>query len=91
MKMPAHQLARVWEGDFTGTFIHVLPAFFIERFLLLMLGGKSLHWLNRSVTLKVASACEFSVSFFSSFCDCCAFFDVSHASFTLRQKATTVY
>jgi hypothetical protein len=25
----------------------VLPAFFIERFRLLMLGGKSLHWLNR--------------------------------------------
>jgi hypothetical protein len=63
MKVPTHQLARIGKRDFTGAFIHVLPAFFIERFLLLMLGGKSLHWLNRSVTLKVAPACEFSVIF----------------------------
>jgi hypothetical protein len=90
MKVPAHQLARVGERDFTGTFIHVLPAFFIERFLLLMLGGKSLQWLNRSVTLKVASGCEFSVRFFSSFCDCCAFFDVSHVRINHRQEAIRV-
>jgi hypothetical protein len=30
----------------------VLPACFIERFLLLMLGGKSLHWLNQCLSFK---------------------------------------
>jgi hypothetical protein len=32
MKMPAHQLTGVWKRDLTEPFIHVLPAFFIERF-----------------------------------------------------------
>ncbi|VVP94503.1 hypothetical protein PS938_01893 [Pseudomonas fluorescens] len=31
MKMPAHQLAGVWKRDLTEPFIHVLPAFIIER------------------------------------------------------------
>jgi hypothetical protein len=32
MKMPAHQLTGVWKRNLTEPFIHMLPAFFIERF-----------------------------------------------------------
>jgi hypothetical protein len=32
MEMPAHQLAGIWKSDLVEPFIHVLPAFFIERF-----------------------------------------------------------
>jgi hypothetical protein len=89
MKMPAHQLACIGERDFAKPFIHVLPAFFIERFRLLMLGGKSLHWLNRLQLLKVASSCEILVRIFSPFGDCSDFFDVDHVETRTRQMAIT--